>query len=208
MREIWKDIEDFPGYQVSNTGEVRSFLRKKHRPRGYGCDWVIDYDYPPRLVKASDDGNGYLKVMLYNKNNKKRYCRKVHRLVAEAFIPRIPGVDTVDHIVSGPEGKLDNSVTNLRWVSRRENIQKAYRDGMCDDRIERAKKPIVITDLWTDEETYCASVQEAADYIGVHYTTISHALKADEPKVKHYLVELAGWEDRLLYASSKYWTDY
>lgn len=208
MREKWKDIEGFPGYQVSNMGRVRSFIRRTHKPKGYGADWVIDYDYPPRIVKASDDGNGYLKVMLYNRNDKKRYCRKVHSLVAEAFIPRVDGADTVDHELSGPEGKLDNSVKNLRWMSRRKNIQKAYRDGVCNDRIERSKKPVILTDIWTGEETYYESVGDAADAIGVHYTSISHALRTEEMKVSHYIVEFAGREEIFLHGCGQYYEDY
>lgn len=199
MTELWKDIDGFLGYQVSNLGRVRSFIRHGHKPVGYGAMWYLDWDYPPRLVRQSDDGNGYLKVMLYCKADGKRYCRKVHRLVAEAFIPRTFGADTVDHIVSGPEGKLDNSVTNLRWVSRKENIQKAYRDGMCTERIRRARKAVVVIDLWTDEEYFFKSIAEAANFIGVHYTTISHALRTDDGCVKHYTVEYAGREDILLH---------
>lgn len=45
--EIWKDIHNFPGYQVSNKGRVRSFLNKKHSKNN-----------EPKIMKASDDGNG------------------------------------------------------------------------------------------------------------------------------------------------------
>lgn len=201
-REIWKDIEGFPGYQVSNLGNVRSFLRKKHYPTGFGCFWEIGDT--PRIVRASDDGNGYLKVMIYSKITKQRHCIKVHRLVAEAFIPHDPEDDTVDHIVSGREGKLDNSVGNLRWIPRRDNIQKAYRDGMCDDRIRRQNKAIVATRLDTGEEFFFRSIKEASEALGIERTNISHVLRMDIESTHGYLFEYAGREDMLLNAD-KYW---
>ena len=205
MREIWKDIDGFPGYQVSNTGYVRSFWKRGHKPHGYGAEWYLSNT--PSIMRMSDDGNGYLKVMLYCRLDGHRYCKKVHRLVAEAFIPKIDDADTVDHIQSGRYGKLDNSVDNLRWLSRRENIQKAYRDGMCDDRIRGSLKPVVVMDTRTDDEVYYESIQDAAKAMGVHYTTISHALKTEEGRVRHYIVELAGREDRLLHGSENFWYD-
>lgn len=196
--EEWRDIEHFKGYQVSDKGGVRSFWRRKHRPTGYGCDWILGDE--PTIMHASDDGNGYLKVMLYCREDGKRYCKKVHKLVANAFIPNDdPSKNTVDHIKPGREGKLDNSVGNLRWFTRRENIQKAYQEGMCDDRIERSKKDIVLIDTWTGESCYFSSIREASDMTRINYTTIVHALKKNSVVGNRYLFEYAEGEDRLLY---------
>lgn len=203
--EIWKDIPDFEGYQVSNTGYVRSFWKKKHYPTGYGtCRYLSN---EPHIMSTSDDGNGYQKLMLYNHNNGKRYCKKVHKLVADASLP-LPDdykyVDyTVDHIKSGPEGKLDNSVWNLQWLPRGDNIRKAYRDGICDARIRSQCKDIVAIDMWTGEEAYFDSIVEAARELDLHYTSIVHALRSPKwnSKAGHYRFEYAGREDRLLYGN-------
>lgn len=201
LMEKWKDIEGFPGYQISDRGRVRSFWKRKHYPTGYGSyNFISD---TPKIMSVSDDGNGYMKVMLYCREDGKRYCRKIHRLVAEAFIPiefRDECVDyTVDHVRSGPEGKIDNSVNNLRWLPRSENVRKAYRDGLHDERIRRSWKPIVAIDLWTDEECYFSSIQEASDMLGIDRTSISHALRGDYDHVRHYRFEYSGREDNLLY---------
>lgn len=204
--EVWRNIKGFEGYQVSNTRYARSFWKRKHRPKGYGCDWVLGSE--PKIMSMSDDGNGYLKLMLTNHENGRRYCRKIHRLVAEAFIPNPylgTSVDyTVDHIKSGPEGKLDNSVSNLRWIPRGDNIRKAYKDGMCDERIRASWKDIIATDIWTGEEVYFSSIKEASEELGLSRTSISHALRGRTRKVNHYVFEYAGREERLLYGNEDY----
>lgn len=199
--EHWKPIDGYPGYEVSDLGSVRTHW-KKVKNRGMHGGTHREYTKETRIVPMSDDGNGYLKVLIRNESQKA--CKKVHRLVAEAFIAHDPADDTVDHIKSGKEGKLDNSVNNLRWVSRRKNIQKAYADGVCNDRIERQKKPVVVEDTFTGEEIYFDSVSKASDFIGVDYTTISHTLKNDNLVKRRYQVFPAGREDILLYGNRDY----
>ena len=195
--EIWKDINGFPGYQVSNEGRVRTFFRKKHYPSGYGTYRYISEE--STIMKQSDDGNGYMKLMLYSQKDGRRYCKKVHRLVAEAFIPHNPCDDTVDHIQSGSDGKRNNHVENLRWIPREDNIRKAYRDGMCNKRIETQRKPVVATDLWSGGTLYFKSISEAAKILRIDNSSISHNLNGDCEKAGHYVFEYAGWEDILLY---------
>ena len=199
--EEWRDIKGFLGYQVSNEGRVRTFWKKKHYPAGYGT-----YNYlsdTPKIMSVSDDGNGYMKVMLYCHADGKRYCRKVHKLVADVFLPNNYEYGqcdyTVDHIESGPQGKLNNAVTNLRWMPRADNIRKAYADGMHEDRIRRSWKPIIATDLWTGCECYFSSIKEASCMLGIERTAISHVLRGDNNRVGHYHFEYAGREDNLLY---------
>lgn len=101
--EIWKDIPEYSGYQISSLGNVRS--------NKYG-DW--------RLLKPAVDGAGYLIVYLRKNNESVRF--HVHRLVAQAFVEG-NGTD-VNHI-NGV--KTDNSADNLEWCSRSENVKHAIR---------------------------------------------------------------------------------
>lgn len=106
MAEIWKDIEGFNGfYQVSNMGRVRNY-RGKLRALSYTHD-------------------GYAKVRLLHED-KDLTCR-VHRLVAQAFIPNTENKETVNHIDGD---KHNNRVTNLEWIDRREQMNHAYRLGL------------------------------------------------------------------------------
>lgn len=199
--EHWKPISDYPGYEVSDLGNVRTHWKKVKNFGTHGGTHR-EYTEETRAVPMSDDGNGYLKVLI--RNETKKVCKKVHRLVAETFIPHDPSDDTVDHIKPGNLGKLDNSVSNLRWISRRENIKKAYADGMCDNRIKNQQKPVIAEDTFSGEEFYFDSVSNASDFIGVDYTTVSHALTNNGLIRKRYRVFPAGREDVLLYGIRDY----
>ena len=198
--EEWRDISGFSGYQVSNLGRVRTFWKRKHYPTGYGSyNFISD---TPRIMSPSDDGNGYMKVMLYCKEDGHRYCKKIHRLVAEAFleIPTDDGVEyTVDHIESGQIGKLNNSVDNLRWLSRSDNIKKAYRDGVCNNRIRNQNKMVLVTDTWAGEDIWFESATIAAKELNLNISTVIHAVDTCRLVAKRYLINYIYGKDRLLY---------
>lgn len=196
MKEIWADIPGYSGYQISNMGRLRTFREKRGRLKAYITD-------RPRIMSVSDDGNGYMKAMLYGDDGRRK-CMKIHRLVAETFIPNPLGLETVDHIKSGPEGKLDNSVANLRWVSRRDNIQKAYKDGVCDERIRNSFRPIWVIDLIKDTRDIFRSIKEAAESLGIDRSSISHVLIGDIEKAGRYTFEYADREEVLTYGYDKY----
>lgn len=99
--EIFKRIKDFPDYYVSTWGRV------------YNKDHDI-YLNPEETTK------GYLRVDLYDDNGKKHH-KKIHRLVAEAFIENIYEKPQVNHIDGN---KKNNSYTNLEWVTDAENKAK------------------------------------------------------------------------------------
>lgn len=100
--EIWKNIEGYPNYQVSNMGRVKS-LNYNHTKK-------------EKILKPHNTGNGYLMVQLFNNDTYK--CKLIHRLVAETFISNPENKPCVDHINTD---KTDNKVENLRWVTHKEN---------------------------------------------------------------------------------------
>ena len=106
--EVWRDIPDYPNYQVSNIGNVKS----KERYTNVGIKNQKQCLRKERLLKQQIDKKGYHYVRLYNKNGWKYY--KVHILVAQAFIPNINNEPTVDH---KDRNKDNNNSDNLRWAS-------------------------------------------------------------------------------------------
>jgi hypothetical protein len=117
--EIWKDIKDFEEiYQVSNMGRVKSLERKVSHPT---CEYRL---VPTTILKDKDNGKGYRVLDLYKEG--KRYCKKKHRLVAEAFIPNPDNKPEVNHIDTD---KTNNYATNLEWVTGKENSKHIYEAG-------------------------------------------------------------------------------
>ena len=105
--EIWKDIKGFEGfYKVSNTGNIYSVKRRDSRGIKIGG----------LTLKPTCCKDGYLKVVL-NKNGM-RYYKRLHRLVAETFIPNPNNFPQVNHI---DEIKDNNNVKNLEWCTSRYN---------------------------------------------------------------------------------------
>ena len=120
--ENWKSIKGYSNYEVSDNGNVRN------KDTG-------------RILKAEDNGYGYYRVSLYigGKASKKR----IHRLVADAFIDNPENKPHVDHIDNKP---LNNHVSNLRFATNKENQQNSKISknntsgvkGVCYDK--RSKK--------------------------------------------------------------------
>ena len=107
--EIWRDIDGYKGlYQVSSWGRVR-----------YLKNWFYDEItvFPQEPLRPEVTKKGYLRVDLYDSNGRRKH-KKVHRLVANAFIPNPDGKPQVNHKDGNKE---NNSVTNLEWVTDKEN---------------------------------------------------------------------------------------
>lgn len=110
--EVWKDITGFEGkYQVSSLGRIKALARV------ITCKRVQDsvsmaYHKAEKILAGGSDKDGYKFIRLGNKR------RRVHQLVAEAFIPNPENKPVVDHINTDP---ADNRVENLRWVTMTEN---------------------------------------------------------------------------------------
>lgn len=98
--EIWKNIEDYEKYQVSSLGRVRT-------TRGNG----------KILSLKKKNRQGYVIIAL--RKDGKNFYKRVHRLVAQAFIPNPDNKPDIDHINTD---KTDNRVENLRWATRKENM--------------------------------------------------------------------------------------
>ena len=92
------DILNFDNYQIFEDGRVWSKKMRKY-------------------LKPFKDSRGYLFVYIKD-NNGKYYNKRIHRLIAEAFIPNPDNKPYIDHINTD---KTDNRIKNLRWATMSEN---------------------------------------------------------------------------------------
>lgn len=120
FEEEWKVIEDFPNYEVSNLGRVKSLGR--YIPVKAGA---LRFK-KETILKPRNNGKGYLSVQLSIGDGKFK-DKYIHRLVGEAFLPNPEDLPEINHIKGI---KSLNSVSDLEWCTRLQNIQHSVITGL------------------------------------------------------------------------------
>lgn len=105
----WKKIEAATRYEISDSGQVRSF-----------CSGSA------RTLSPFVQGSGYHQICIFSSPGVP-IRPLVHRLVAEAFIRNPGDLPQVNH---KDGNKLNNAVSNLEWVTASENLKHSYRSGI------------------------------------------------------------------------------
>ena len=113
LSRMERSIKEYTGYTFTDCGKVFS-----HRKGG------------KKEVKGSKDKDGYLKITLVDKNGKSKYFRK-HRLITIAFLG-----DSEKQVNHKDGDKLNNALSNLEYVTQRENQshrrkRNGYDVGVC-----------------------------------------------------------------------------
>lgn len=155
--EIWKDIENYPGYQVSNLGRIRTHNKVTYNKLHEERHWK------DRILRQKTTSCGRKRVELWN--GKEHKTIQVHRIVANAFLGNpIDEKMTVNHIDGNPK---NNVVENLEWTTLAENIQHGIRTGLYGN------KNIPVQLIGEKGEIISFnSIQKASEFLGVSRTTV------------------------------------
>ena len=133
MEEVWVDTEGFPGYQVSNLGNVRScFVHQE------GVHGMVISDPPVWKIRLGNIDRKGRKVFSLQTRNGRSKKRTVHSLVLEAFVGPRPAGLIACHNDGNP---LNNRVDNLRWDTHKGNQLDMYKHGTvyCGERHHKSK---------------------------------------------------------------------
>lgn len=170
MEEEWKSVVGFEGlYEVSSCGRIKSLARF----------WVRN----ERILKTHLDRDGYVCIILTA--NKVQYNKRVHRLVAEAFIPNPDNLPFINH---RNEVKSDNRIENLEWCTVKYNNNY----GTFKERLSRTRKqmnlgrPVVQYTTKGEFVKKYPNAQVAAEENGFERTNISSCCRKYRGKKTAY----------------------
>lgn len=159
--EIWVPVANCDGYHISNLGRVKSCKRST-----------------PKLKPQYIDKYGYSIVVLTVEN--RTVTRKVHRLVAEAFIPNPDNKPYINH---KDENKLNNRVDNLEWVTPLENNIFGTRLMRV---LQKTQKVVNQYDMQGRFIARYESVSVAAKMTNISQSNISHCLRGNQKSAGGY----------------------
>lgn len=159
--EIWKTINNFQKYEISNFGKLRNKITK-------------------RILKPSIK-SGYLCTCVPNDNGNRKSMR-IHRFVAQNFIPNPENKETVNH---KDHNRLNNNVNNLEWATTTEQNNHKRK---CKKEIQElvSSRPVWRIDIVTDEklERY-KTIRSAAQWIfDNNLTRVNHFNNGNNIKTK------------------------
>lgn len=169
--EIWKEIEDYPLYQISSLGKVK---RIGHEVELYKSNtgWYVAYR-KEKILKASKNKSGYTAVKIYNQVGFSN--RLVHRLVAEAFLDNKDDKPTVNH----RDGVKDNNnLINLEWSTDKEQSEHANKYNLVPEHL-RMKKVLAydVSGHFVEEFQSMKDAERALDILQVRISEMCRGLR-------------------------------
>lgn len=131
-KEKWSPIKEYEGYYaVSNFGNVKSVERKVKNRNGYRI-------VKERILKPSISNKGYYLVTL--SKNGKLHTFAIHKMVMEHFNRCAFDYEVINHI---DHNKLNNNISNLEYITQKENVKDAWNNGLCENIRKQAKNNII-----------------------------------------------------------------
>lgn len=163
MEEIWKEIEGYPKYMISNKGRVCSYRRTKRR-----------------IISLQPSEDLYLRAQIYDSDGKER-ALSVSRLVAKAFIPNPLGLEQVNH---KNENVQDNRVENLEWCSPIYNERYGTRGKRIGAKLSKRVAQYTLQGKFIK---YFTSTIEVQHQLGFNSSSISRACRGILKQSKNFV---------------------
>ena len=173
--EIWRDISGYENlYMVSSYGRIKSL--------GNGCSNASK----ERILKQSTNTKGYLHVHLCKNGKDKNF--RVHRLVAEAFIPNPNNLPEVNHkdenkqnnfVYINEDGTVDLEKSNIEWCDHTYNVNYGSRTEKTIKKLTNGKhsKQVLQYDLDGNIIAEFSSIMEVERQLGFANNNISKCCK-------------------------------
>ena len=176
MEETWYPLQKWPGYEISNNGRVRSYLDR----HGFGKNKYVEV---PEILEEQTHRLGYKYVNL--RKDGKTHKGYIHHLMGETFLPNPENKPEVNHENGN---KADNSLSNLTWNTRAENMEHARRTGLWDiEKSMAAAREACRREVYCyEDDRYFHTVAEAADHFGVTNSCITLCCQGKSYHVKGY----------------------
>ena len=155
-----KEIKGFENYLISEDGDV--YRKGKNKPLN---KWI--------------DNTGYYQVILYK--NGKRHYKRVHRLIAEAYLPNPENLPQVNH----KDGiKTNTYLSNLEWMTNSENTKHGY-----DNNLYHTKHRSCGVDVYEKGTTkllfHFESIRKLSETLGLNRKSVSNILNGSK-KTNNY----------------------
>ena len=163
MNEVWKDIKGYEGlYQVSNLGRIKSLY-------GWNGHRYLEREKILKPTSKYDKRVSYPRAVIKLIKGKDKKDYKVHRLVAQAFIPNPQNKPQVNHIDGNP---LNNRIENLEWCTDRENKIHAIENNLRIYTINTIDRETML-ELLNNGKTY----DEIAELLGIAKGTVFNYIR-------------------------------
>lgn len=166
---IWKTYPEYPFIEANQFGEVRTKDRVVIGKDGR------KYHYKGYILKQYRDRYGYMSV--HFRVNKKTINRRVHKIVADCFIPNPNNLPEINHINCD---KTDNRLDNLERCTSEYNI--AYREKYGAS----LSCPVIAVDLENLEVYHFDSQRDAGRQLKIYQRNISNVVRGKQSKTCGY----------------------
>ena len=152
----WKPVKGFDGYEVSNTGRVRSVDRVRRVKDSHGG--VMYRRDKGKELTPTGNGKGYLIVGLSDAERKAKNVY-VHRIVAEAFCQRKHGKNVVNH---KDRNTKNNCAENLEWLTVKENVRYSAENMRHpkNSRLPKSGEKYIRVNIRRNRESFTVSIRQ------------------------------------------------